>query len=461
MQVSLISLIPHHNAPMQDLKTLIEKYNKPGPRYTSYPPVPFWNPTPPSEGEWITHLKAKYNTQEGIDLYVHVPYCEKLCYYCGCNRTITKDHSLEDPYLGMIIKEWEIYKKHLGLIPKVNSLHFGGGTPTFLSADNLRTLIQKLTVNKMEQFIGSIEIDPRTCQEAHLNVLSELGIQRVSLGIQDFDPEVQRAINRDQSVKMVELLMEKLRKYEFQSINFDLIYGLPKQTLKSISATMEVVARLRPDLIAFYGYAHLPGKIKNQRLIHEDDLPSAEERKELYESGKKILKQYGYEEVGMDHFALSGSYLLKAKNEGKLHRNFMGYVDKKSSILIGLGPTSISDSSQSFIQNAKSVSAYEEAIKKGVLAIASGHTHSADDLSVQDLILNLMCRGEVEIKKSIPYLNEVEKELASFEEDGVLTRENNFIRLSPVGKGFVRNVAMSFDFHLREQKSKARFSQTI
>jgi oxygen-independent coproporphyrinogen-3 oxidase len=283
---------------MKTINELVEKYNRPGPRYTSYPPVPFWHNIP-SEKEWITHLKDNYQEDVGVDLYVHVPFCESLCYYCGCNRTITKNHDVEDYYLAALLKEWEIYKEKLGFSLKINSLHFGGGTPTFLSPSNLEKLITTLIQNKSNTFIGSIEIDPRTCNDGHIEVLSRLDIKRVSLGIQDFDPNVQKAINRDQSPAMVELLVEKLRLSNFASINFDLIYGLPKQSLDSISKTIEIVAKLKPDLIAFYSYAHLPERIKNQRLIVESDLPSPEKKKELYELGKKLLIENGYVDVGM------------------------------------------------------------------------------------------------------------------------------------------------------------------
>ena len=246
---------------MQDLKKLIDKYSRPGPRYTSYPPVPFWTGAP-DESEWLRQIATRYSPDQGVDLYVHVPFCERLCYYCGCNRTITRNHEVEDPFVQMVIQEWDIYRNKLGFSPKVNSLHFGGGTPTFLSPQNLNTLISCLTANRTDSFIGSIEIDPRTCSIEHLKVLSNTGVSRVSLGIQDFDPEVQKSINRLQSVSMVEKLVEKLREYYFKSINFDLIYGLPKQSIDSITDTMRIVAKLRPDLIAFYGYAHLP---KNQK----------------------------------------------------------------------------------------------------------------------------------------------------------------------------------------------------
>ena len=445
----------------QSPTNLIEKYNKPGPRYTSYPPVPYWN-NAPDEQKWIQHIKKNYSLNEGVDLYVHVPYCEKLCFYCGCNRTITKNHDVEDPYLKMVLKEWALYCERLGFTPKINSLHFGGGTPTFLTPSNLKILIQELTKEKTPSFIGSIEIDPRTCKDEHLEVLVEMGISRVSLGIQDFDPLVQNAINREQPVEMVEKLVTKLRLLNFTSINFDLIYGLPKQNLNTISKTIEIVSKLKPDLIAFYAYAHLPDRIKNQRLIREEDLPSPTLKRELYESGKKILKSHGYDDIGMDHFALPESYLARAKKENNLHRNFMGYVDKKSKVLIGLGPTSISDSSGSFVQNEKNIDDYKKKVLAGHLPISSGHTHTDEDLLVQEIILQLMCSGHVRFdSKRIPDWDAIQKELKAFEEDGLLNFDHNQLHISERGKPFMRNVAMSFDYHLRRKTPTVKFSQTI
>jgi oxygen-independent coproporphyrinogen-3 oxidase len=447
---------------MKTMVELIQKYNRPGPRYTSYPAVPFWN-NAPNEKEWISHIKNIYQEDVGIDLYVHVPFCENLCYYCGCSRTITKNHDVEDFYLAALLKEWELYKEKLGFTLKINSLHFGGGTPTFLSPKNLEKLIVTLLQNKSKSFIGSIEVDPRTCSDEHLEVFSRCDIKRVSLGIQDFDSVVQKAINRDQSPEMVRILVEKLRNHKMTSINFDLIYGLPKQSLDSISKTIELVAKMKPDLIAFYSYAHLPERIKNQRLIVESELPSPDLKRELYELGKKLLIENGYVDVGMDHFALPSSFLYQAMMEKKLHRNFMGYVDKKSPILLGLGPTSISDSSMSFVQNIKDVKVYEKKVKAGELPLAIGHTHNKNDLLIQEIILEMMCHNEIEIRniEDLPYWKEIEKELLSFQLDGIIEMDNNQIRITSIGKGFVRNVAMIFDYHLREQTSKVKFSQTI
>ena len=447
---------------MKNINELIKKYNRPGPRYTSYPPVPFWN-NGPSEGQWIAHIKNNYSEEVGVDLYVHVPFCESLCYYCGCNRTITKNHEVEVLYLATVLKEWELYKTKIGQGLKVNSLHFGGGTPTFLSPENLEILISTLLQNKSAHFIGSIEIDPRTCTDGHLEVLSRLGIKRVSLGIQDFDPRVQKAINRDQSPEMVKILIEKIRKHDFSSLNFDLIYGLPKQTQDSITKTIEIVAKMAPDLIAFYSYAHLPERIKNQRLIVESDLPDPEGKRELYERGAKLLLEYGYVDVGMDHFAKPSSFLYQAMNEKKLHRNFMGYVDKKSPILIGLGPSSISDSSMSFVQNIKDLKNYQKKVQEGLLPLEIGHTHNHHDRLIQEIILHIMCHNEIDIKngEELPYWSDIYNELQNFKDDGIIEMNEHKIIITEIGKGFVRNVAMSFDYHLRDQKSKVKFSQTV
>ncbi len=412
---------------------------------------------------WIEHLKGVYHSEKGMDLYVHVPFCEKLCYYCGCNRIITKNHNNEEKFCDLILQEWEIYKKHLGFSPVINSLHFGGGTPTFLSAENLEKLILKLTENRGPSFIGSIEIDPRTTRPEHLDCFKKNGIGRVSLGIQDFDKDVQAAINRPQSFELVEGLVHELRSRGINSINFDVIYGLPKQSIDTISGTFDLIRKLRPDMIAYYSYAHLPDRLKNQRLINEADLPDAELKQKLYEKGKELLLQDQYEDVGMDHFALSSNFLYKAKIEKRLHRNFMGYVDKKSPILLGLGPSSISDSSMSFSQNEKVYSEYERRLAQGQLPISHGHIHQHEDLHAQKIILELMCTGESDLgaHASLLHYEDIKKELQEFEQDGLVEIKDERIVILPDGIKFIRNIAMLFDFHLRQNNSSARFSQTI
>ena len=441
---------------------LLEKYNRQGPRYTSYPPVPFWKNTP-SETSWINHLKSVYSEKEGMDLYVHVPFCEKLCYYCGCNRIVTKNHSVQDNFVELILAEWGIYCNFLGFIPKINSLHFGGGTPTFLTPENLEKIITKLAQNKKENFTGSIEIDPRNTTIEHLDCFKKNGIKRVSLGIQDFDPLVQKAINRAQSFELVESLVKELRKREFESINFDVIYGLPKQNKETITETFRLIKKLRPDLIAYYSYAHLPDRLKNQRLIHSEDLPEGNEKQALYELGKELLAIDGYVDVGMDHFALPDNFLFKARENNRLHRNFMGYVDKKSPVLLGLGPSSISDSSLSFAQNEKGMNEYEIKIKSGQLAITNGHTHDEKDLKIQKIILELMCKNEsgIEDIDQIPFWSEVKNDLIEMQEDGIIKFDELKVVVLPSGKKFIRNIAMVFDFYFREKMPAEKFSRTI
>ena len=444
------------------MSDLLEKYNRQGPRYTSYPPVPFWKNTP-SEALWINHLKSVYSEKEGMDLYVHVPFCEKLCYYCGCNRIVTKNHSVQDNFVELILAEWDIYCSQLGFIPKINSLHFGGGTPTFLTPENLEKIITKLAKNKKENFTGSIEIDPRNTTIEHLDCFKKNGIKRVSLGIQDFDPLVQKAINRDQSFELVETLVKELRKREFESINFDVIYGLPKQNKETITETFRLIKKLRPDLIAYYSYAHLPERLKNQRLINSSDLPEGSEKQALYELGKELLAIDGYVDVGMDHFALPDNFLFKAKEDNRLHRNFMGYVDKKSPILLGLGPSSISDSSLSFAQNEKGMNEYEIKIKSKKLAITNGHTHDENDLNVQKIILGLMCKNESALEDiaRIPFWGEVKHDLSEMQEDGMIQFDDYKVVVLPLGKKFIRNIAMVFDFYFREKMPAEKFSRTI
>jgi oxygen-independent coproporphyrinogen-3 oxidase len=441
---------------------LISKYSTQGPRYTSYPPVPYWKGAPTEEA-WISEIKKNYMESQGLDLYVHIPFCESLCYYCGCNRVITKNHEHENEFIESILHEWQIYKTKLGFSPKINSLHLGGGTPTFISAKNLDFLLKSLLLSRSEDFIGSVEIDPRTCTDDHLKTFIKHSIFRTSLGIQDFNQNVQEAIHRFQSPKMIQEIVLKMRNMGFSSINFDLIYGLPRQTRETISETMKHVLDLKPDMIAFYSYAHLPDKIKNQKLIHTSDLPGPQQKRALYERGKDLLNENYYYNIGMDHFALEDNFLFKAKKSNNLFRNFMGYVDKKSSLLIGLGPSSISDSSHSFSQNLKNVKDYQNSIRKGYLAIEKGHKLSREDLIVQGIIQRLLCQGEINLDqiKELPFHDLIQAELHEFYLDGLIEIHPHGYAISNAGEPFARNMAMTFDFHLRRQQNQNHFSQTI
>lgn len=440
----------------------IIKYNKPIPRYTSYPAVPYWQGAPDID-KWGNHLKAKYDDKKGVDLYLHVPFCEKLCYYCGCNRTITKNHDIEVEYVSLILKEWDLYRELLGFTPKINSLHLGGGTPNFLSAASMNTLLSKLLSSKSAHFVGSIEIDPRTYKASQGKILSEFGFRKVSLGIQDFDSTVQAAINRIQTFELVSEVIDHLRSCGFESINFDLIYGLPKQTLLSVCETIDKVKILAPDLIAFYSYAHLPDRLKNQKLINAKDLPDSILKRSLYETGKSLFEEAGFVEIGMDHFARPNTSLEKAMQAKRLQRNFMGYVELKSNILIGLGPTSISDSSLSFVQNKKNYNEYKNDIQAGKLNFITGHLHDDVDLLVQEIIQNLMCNRQISLStlEKLPFYNAIKKELDDLKEDNIIIYEDNKLQIPKASMAFVRNVAHVFDVHARRNEVAIKFSNSI
>lgn len=442
---------------------LIQKYDVPGPRYTSYPPVPFWEAAP-EQAEWLRHVQLHLDARKGVDLYVHVPYCESLCYYCGCHRTVTRDHGREDEFVSTILREWGHYRRALGPELTVGALHLGGGTPTFLSPENLDRLLAGLLPHSTEEFCGSIEVDPRTFQSGHLDVLRRHAIRRVSLGIQDFDPEVQEAIHRRQSVGMVAQLVDKLRAGGVTSVNFDLIYGLPRQTIASVRATVGEVVKLRPELVAFYGYAHLPERIKNQRLIKSEDVPTGADKRVLYEAGRALLLKAGYVDVGMDHFSLPEGHLARAMTEQRLHRNFMGYVERRGPVLLGLGPSSISETPLSFIQNAKDEKVWRGALANGSLAIEKGHVLSDTDRLVGRLINGFLCRGHAseEWVSSLPGQARVQSGLAELEHDGVVTRRAGQVALTSLGRPFVRNVAMLFDHRLASQAEHSPwFSRTV
>lgn len=447
---------------MKNLDDLIHKYNKAVPRYTSYPPVPYWENVP-NQNEWFQQINLSYNPNTGIDLYVHVPFCEKLCYYCGCNRIITKNHSVEESFVEHILYEWNIYLSHLKFMPKINSIHFGGGTPNFLNSHHFRKIFNSLALSRTSNFSSSVEIDPRTIDREKILVFKDLGIKKVSLGIQDFNMDVQAAINREQSFDLISDTVNLMRENGISTINFDLIYGLPKQSVLTIEDTFKKVNKIRPDTIAFYSYAHLPDKIKNQKLINTCDLPRAEEKRLLYITGKKILEDNGYEEIGMDHFALPGSFLHKAMIDKKLQRNFMGYVEEKSNILIGLGPTAISDSGLGYIQNIKELEKYKLQIRDNKLAIESGHTLTEVDILAQECIQDLMCNREIIMDKIEKNLNkeEIKKDLNEFIVDGIVWVRDGKLVVPPNAMGFVRNIAQVFDYRHREKVIDVKFSQSI
>lgn len=448
---------------MEDL-TLLKKYNVAAPRYTSYPTVPYWDTGSFSQPKYTKALLGTYATakDEGISVYIHLPFCENLCTYCGCNTRITKNHGVEIPYINAVIKEWKMYCEVLGEQPRIKEVHLGGGTPTFFSAVNLKMLLTAIIGDgqSAEEIECSFEGHPANTTLDHLKVLHQLGFKRLSLGIQDFDPKVQMMINRFQTVEQVLDITNEARNLGYYSINFDLIYGLPFQTLDGLQATINEVIKLKPDRIAFYSYAHVPWMRPGQRRYTEKDIPQENEKFALYQLGRDLLINAGYQEIGLDHFALKTDSLYLASEQNQLHRNFMGYTHQHTKILVGLGVSSISDCHTAFAQNAKTVETYLEKINSGLFAIEKGHILTDSDTMISDHILNLMCNNATTFEGEIP--PEVAKRLQPLVMDGLIEMRETTIKVSPVGKSFLRNICMAFDDRLwQKQPSNQLFSTAI
>ncbi|MDB5032094.1 oxygen-independent coproporphyrinogen III oxidase [Mucilaginibacter sp.] len=450
------------------LKELTDKYNIAVPRYTSYPTMPYWDNDTFTVKSWKDSVKLSFNESNqssGISLYIHLPFCENLCTYCGCNTRITKNHSVEEPYIAAVLKEWKLYRDVCRNIPVIREIHLGGGTPTFFSVDNLHKLIDGLLdgVHIHEKAEFSFEAHPANTTFDHLHTLYDLGFRRLSLGIQDFDPKVQFIINRQQTFEQVLTTTLQARRIGYTSINYDLIYGLPLQNLDGLINTMSIVSGLKPDRIAFYSYAHVPWIKPGQRRFTEADLPDAEAKVKLREIGRSLLTSYGYKEIGMDHFALPGDELLEAAESGELHRNFMGYTHQHTQLLIGLGVSSISDSWYGFAQNVKTVEEYMALIGTGEFALMKGHLLSEDDLILRRLILDIMCKGETQWNhKPGEVLFEGLVRLQGLEADGLVELNLSGIKVTPQGKPFLRNICMCLDARLwAAQPTTQLFSMAV
>jgi len=443
---------------------LLKKYNVAAPRYTSYPTVPYWETEHFSAEKWINAVQHTYtrHATEGVSLYIHLPFCESLCTYCGCNTRITRNHAVEMPYINAVLKEWSMYVSILGENPKVKEIHLGGGTPTFFSAENLSVLIRGI-LRKAELAADaelSFEAHPANTTTQHLKTLYNLGFRRLSLGVQDFDPVVQLMINRIQTPQDVLRVTNEARAIGYQSVNFDLIYGLPAQTMQGLQETVNEVIAMKPDRIAFYSYAHVPWLKPGQRHYTEKDLPVGDAKFALYQTGKDRLTSAGYEDVGMDHFSLTTDSLYTASRAKKLHRNFMGYTHQHTHLLIGLGVSSISDSWGAFAQNPKTVEAYLTKMEKNVLAVEKGHILSTDDLTTRAHILNLMCRGETTFDGQIP--DRVKQRLLPLLDDELILLSEDAVWATTNGKSFIRNVCMAFDEKLWLKKPETQvFSSAV
>ena len=452
------------------MKNLIQKYNIPGPRYTSYPTVPFWDKEGIAQHDWERTVKKSFdesNEVEGISLYIHLPFCESLCTFCACHKKITKRHEVEQPYIETLLKEWDLYCDLLVERPKIREIHLGGGTPTFFSSENLKKLINGIfkRADKFEVFDFSYEGHPNHTSEEQLQTLYDLGSRRNSFGIQDYDPKVQKAIHRVQSFDQVKRVNDLSRKIGYESISHDLIFGLPFQTEESIRNTIKNTIELKPDRIAYYSYAHVPWiKGVGQRGFDENDLPKDNEKRYLYELGKQLFFDNGYVEVGMDHFALPTDSLHKAMKSKKLHRNFMGYTAGKTELMIGLGMSSISDSWYAFAQNEKDVDTYTQKVNSGIIPIFRGHLLTEQDLIIRKHILNLMCNLETEWKIGLDkkVKSEIIDRLQEIIDDNLITVTEDKVTVKEEGRMFVRNICMAFDLRLLENKPETRvFSMTI
>ncbi len=433
---------------------LLSKYNIAAPRYTSYPTVPAWTEAPTQE-QWKALVKesfGKSNADKGISLYIHLPYCESLCTYCACNTRITVNHKVEEPYIQSLLSEWNLYLALFGERPRIREIHLGGGTPTFFSPENLKVLITGILA-KAEVFPDadfSFEGHPANTTEAHLQTLYDLGFRRVSFGIQDFDAQVQDVINRYQSFEEVQEVVNTARRIGYKSVNFDLVYGLPLQKLETIQDTINKVIELRPDRIAFYSYAHVPWLKPGQRKFTEKDLPVDQEKRALYECGLALFKKAGYHDIGMDHFAFETDSLYKAMQNKQLHRNFMGYTDQFTEVMISLGVSAISDTWTAFAQNIKVVEAYQEAVAKGEFPVHKGHILSTEDLLLRQHILNIMCRNETSFLNEIYSLEAISDGLQrckELEADGLLELLPGKLQVTEAGKAYLRNICLCFDAH--------------
>jgi oxygen-independent coproporphyrinogen-3 oxidase len=443
-------------------ETLLRRLDVPGPRYTSYPTADrFVEAFGPAEYAQALRQRADGAMVGGVaplSIYVHIPFCEQVCYYCACNKVITKHHERGREYLDALAREIQLHVDVIGRGKSVSQLHFGGGSPTFLSDEELGGLMDLLR-REFKLAPGaeiSIEVDPRTASPERLGHLAQMGFNRISFGVQDFDPDVQVAVHRIQSFESVRDLVAAARALNYESINADLIYGLPKQTPESFARTISQVTELRPDRIALYAYAHLPGRFKPQRRIDAADLPPPEHRIRMLGSAIAGFIGHGYTYIGMDHFALPGDALAAAKRQGRLHRNFQGYSTQPDCDLIALGVSAIGRMGATYSQNAKTLPEYYDAVQR-------------DDLVRRAVIMAIMCQGRlefesIELAHLIKMRDYFATELASLQpmvEGGLVEMTDDAIQVTATGWFFVRGVAMAFDKHLQADKVRERFSRII
>ena len=452
------------------MTNLFAKYDVAGPRYTSYPTVPYWE-TAPTELEWIAALRAELSASveknRGAAIYLHLPFCESLCTFCACNKIITRHHERAKPYIETLKQEWKLYLEKLDMqkVP-VAEVHLGGGTPTFMSPAELHDLLSEifLSMDFTPDVQMAFESDPRVTSDEHLKTLYALGFRRLSLGVQDYDPTVQDMIHRVQSATMVSRLTESARAIGYTGVNYDLVYGLPFQTVVTIEKTIATVIAQRPDRIAFYAYAHVPWVGKTgQRKFTDADVPSGPAKRALYERGREMFLAAGYLEIGMDHFALPHDELARAMHEKTLFRNFMGYTPHHVSPMIGLGVSAIGDAWTAFAQNEKDIKDYSARVGAGQVPIMRGHVLTDEDIILRRHILNVMTQFETAwVELATKDLENVPARLAEFVNDNLAEITATGIYITDAGRPFLRNICMAFDARLqRKQPDAPIFSKTI
>lgn len=451
---------------------LIVRYGGRGPRYTSYPTALQFNDEL-TQADYEAKAKESNESDVPLSLYVHIPFCHSLCYYCGCNKIVTRNEDRVSRYMEMLYREIEMQSKLFDRKRKVEQLHFGGGTPTYLDKEQLGALMDHLrnsfTFDESEAHEFSIEVDPRTVDAERIRELRALGFNRLSLGIQDFYEPVQKAVNRAQSPEEVQALVDSAREAGFGSISFDLIYGLPLQTVETFNKTLDIAIAMKPDRLAVYNYAHLPERFKGQRMINSDDIPSPETKLDLLHHTIDKLCGAGYIYIGMDHFALPDDELVLARENGTLQRNFQGYSTHRQCDLVSLGVSGIGGIGNMFAQNAVSTIEYEEIIERGELPIKKGLLVDDDDLLRAAVIQDLMCYdslsyddfGATHNIDFREYFEDEIKKLKVLEDDELLELSDAGIGITPKGRLLLRNIAMTFDRYIDLEENEHRFSKAI
>jgi oxygen-independent coproporphyrinogen-3 oxidase len=444
---------------------LFAKYDVPAPRYTSYPTVPFWTDSP-TTAQWIEELNRAFADESASwSLYFHLPFCESLCTFCACNTVITRDHGREDVYRDLLAKEWSLY---LDRVPALRErpllgVHLGGGTPTFFSAENLERILKPILAAARragDQFEASVEVHPGHTTREQLVALRQMGFTRISIGVQDFDPEVQRLVNRHQPYEVTKSVTDVARELGYTSVNYDLIYGLPRQNPESFASTVAKTIALRPDRIALYSFALVPWIKPAQRSYSDEDLPKAGEKRALYEMARAELAGAGYVEIGMDHFALPHDGMAEAQRKGTLHRNFQGYTERRTQVLLGLGVSAISETPTCFHQNEKAFPVYERRLQQGEIPTLRGHLLSEEDRRLREQILTFMTRFEVGLRPE--QRDDARSYLEPLISDGLVEVDGQRLILTERGRPFLRNACMFFDQRLRQQEQRPQvFSQAL